>query len=103
MVSCLGKHIFWSIELKLAWPSEFRLVGLRVGVRLTTRAQRLRSAARELRGWREERGRGRRTTPRSDETATNVNRSSRDARSSSLQRIVRRYAWKVGAWSLEAK
>ena len=35
MVSCRGNHVFWFIELKLVWQSEFRLVGLRVGVRLT--------------------------------------------------------------------
>ena len=48
MVSCLGKHIFWFIELKLAWQSKFRLVGPRVGVRLTTQAQLPRRAARLL-------------------------------------------------------
>ena len=36
------------------------------------------------------------TTPRSDETATNVNSSYRDARSSSLQRMVRRCRSIVG-------
>ena len=34
--SCLEIHICWVIELKLVWQSEFRLVGLRVGVRFAT-------------------------------------------------------------------
>ena len=70
--------------------------------RLTAKAQRTRSAARELRGWREGKTYELRKQTARTRRAQARKSSSRDARSGSLQRMVRRCCLEVNAWSLAA-
>ena len=90
MVSCLGKHIFRVIELVLLRLLGIPLVGLRVGVRLTTPSSATAERGAVAAWWSEEETYELRRKVARSENAQARNSSYRDTRSRSLQRMVRR-------------